>query len=224
MPDDHVPGEFDLCGLLRRIRRRAELSQRELAARLGVSKSTVAAVESGTTGMDARLVAAAARLGGLRLGLLDDEGRPVAGMAAGTVRDGAGRRFPAHLDTMLSEERAWRWEHQPRLRQPTYTFDRRRPEEDAADRTRDRPDDHLVPQPGDAPEERAAARRAAAARRRWEEVQRRREELRRRVAAGEVEACDDGWACTCPPECDEMDGGEGQPVHAANCPCGCDIS
>ena len=46
-------------------------------------------------------------------------------MHVGGVRDRGGRRFPAHLDTVLSEERASRWEHRPRLRQPTYTFDRR---------------------------------------------------------------------------------------------------
>ncbi|MDP5184440.1 helix-turn-helix transcriptional regulator [Blastococcus sp. BMG 814] len=216
MPDDRVPTEFDLCGLLRRIRRRADLSQREMAARLGVSKSAVAAMEAGTRGVDARLLAAAADLAGLRLVLLDDAGRPVEGMAAGAVRDRAGRRFPAHLDTMLSEERAWRWEHQPGRPRPTYTFDRRSPWEDAADRTRDRPDDHLLPQPGDAPEERAAARRAGAARRRQEELQ-------RRFEAGAFRHIDDGWTCACPPECDELDDRSGRPVHAEDCPCRCDV-
>ncbi|WP_236836714.1 helix-turn-helix domain-containing protein [Blastococcus sp. KM273129] len=216
MPEDPAPQQFDLCGLMRRIRRRADLSQRELAERLGVSKSAVAAVESGARGMDAALLATAAALAGLRLGLLDDDGRPVAGMAAGTVRDRAGRRFPAHLDTMLSEARAWRWDHRPRQRQPTYTFDRRRPWEDAADRAHDRPDDHLVPQPGDAPEERAAARRAAAARRRQEERQ-------RRFQAGAFRHLDDGWTCTCPPGCDDLDDRSGRPVHAGDCPCRCDV-
>ncbi|MGY1986880.1 multiprotein-bridging factor 1 family protein [Blastococcus sp. SYSU DS0669] len=216
MTDDGGPAEFDLCGLVRRIRRRADLSQRELAARLGVSKSTVAAVESGDRGMDAGMLAAAAALAGLRLGLLDDAGRPVAGMAAGTVRDRVGRRFPAHLDTMLSEERASRWEHQPRRPRPTYTFDRRCPWVDPADRERDRPDDHLVPRPGDSPEERTAARRAAAARRR-------QEELRRRFESGAFRHLDDGWSCACPPACDELDDRSGRPVHVEDCLCGCDV-
>ncbi|MGY1722779.1 helix-turn-helix transcriptional regulator [Blastococcus sp. SYSU DS0533] len=216
MRDDGVARDFDLCGLLRRIRRRADLSQRELAERLGLSKSTVAAVEAGARGVDARLLAAAAELAGLRLGLLDEAGHRVERMAPGTVRDRAGRRFPAHLDTMLSEERAWRWEHRPGRPRPTYTFDRRSPWEDAADRARGRPDDHLVSQPGDAPEERAAARRAAAARRRQEERQ-------RRFESGAFRHLDDGWTCTCPPACDDLDDGNGRPAHAAECPCGCDV-
>ncbi|SEL61247.1 Helix-turn-helix domain-containing protein [Blastococcus sp. DSM 46786] len=86
MTEDGVPAEFDLCGLLRRIRRRADLSQRELAARLGVSKATVAAVESGSRSMGTGAFAAAAELAGLRLELLDDAGQPVAGVPTGAVR------------------------------------------------------------------------------------------------------------------------------------------
>ena len=134
-------------------------------------------------------------------------------MAPATVRDRAGRRFPAHLDTMLSERRSWRWAHRPRLRQPTYTFDRRSPWDDPA---RDRPDDHLVPRPGDSPEERAAARRAEAARLRQEERQ-------RRFESGAFRHIDEGWTCTCPTECDDLDDRNARPVHAEDCPCRCDV-
>ena len=207
---------FDLCGLLRRIRRAADLSQRELAARIGVSKSAVAAAESGIGGLDVRMVAAAARLGGLRIALLDEGGREVAGMDPDAVRDRGDRRFPAHLDTMLSEERASRWEHRPHVSRPTYTFDRRRPWDDAASRTTNRPADHLRPQPGDAPEERAAARRA-------ERERRRRQELERRFLAGELRPGDDGFTCTCPSTCDELDDFSSRPLHADDCPCVCDL-
>ena len=206
---------FDLAGAVRRIRRRADCSQRELAAGIGTSKSAIAAAETGAAGLDARLLASAAHLAGLRLALLDAAGAEVHGMHPDGVRDRSGRRFPAHLDTVLSEQRASRWEHRPRLRQPTYTFDRRDPWQAAETRARSRPDDHLLPQPGDAPEERAAARRREAR-------QRLQDERARRVAAGELRAAEP-FTCTCPSGCDELDDWSGRPVHAEECPCSCDV-
>ena len=208
--------QVDLPGLLRRIRRRADVSQRELAAVIGTSKSAIAAAEAGQAGMDVRLLAVASQLASLRLALLDEAGTEVRGMHPDAVRDRGGRRFPAHLDTMLSERRGSRWEHRPRLQQPTYTFDRRRPEDDVASRATDRPDDHLLPQPGDAPWERAAARAAAARQRRSEERERRR-------ATGEHVPTPE-WTCACPAACDELDDRSGRPVHAGNCPCSCDLA
>ena len=205
----------DVAGLLRRIRRTVDLSQRELAARLHVSKSAVAAFESGTRPVDVRLLAAAAALAGLRLALIDDAGAEVRGMHPDGVRDRGGRRFPAHLDTVLSEERASRWEHRPLLRQPTYTFDRRDPWADAGSRARSRPDDHLLPQPGDSPAERAAARQREAR-------ERRQEERARRTATGEPRPAEP-FTCSCPPACDELDDWSGRPVHAEECPCSCDV-
>ncbi|CCG01463.1 helix-turn-helix domain-containing protein [Blastococcus saxobsidens] len=219
MPDASSAPSFDLSGLLRRIRRRADLSQRELATELHVSKSTVAAVEAGTTGMDARLLAVAAGLAGLRLGLLDVEGREVCGMTG----DAAGRRFPAHLDTVLSDERSSRWVDRRDRPRPIYTFDRRSPWDPPGARTENRPDDHLRPQPGDSPEERARSRRLAAlARRAGEAAQRWAAELERRRAAGEP-LSQDPFTCTCLPSCDELDDFSRRPVHADGCPCSCDL-
>ena len=181
-----------------------------------MSKSAVAAVESGTTGMDARLLAVAAGLAGLRLGLLDGDGHEVDGMAGDTVRDAAGRRFPAHLDTMLSDERPWRWVDRRDRRRPTYTFGRRSPWDPPGSRTESRPDDHLRPRPGDSPAERTAARRAA-------QCQRHREERERRFLAGELRGLDDAFTCTCLGACDELDDFSRRPVHADDCPCACDI-
>jgi transcriptional regulator with XRE-family HTH domain len=213
--DPDSAGPVDVAGLLRRIRRTADLSQRELAARLRVSKTAVAAFESGTRTIDVHLLAAAAALAGLRIALLDEAGAEVRGMRPDCVRDRGGRRFPAHLDTVLSEERASRWEHRPHLRQPTYTFDRRDPWADAESRAQSRPDDHLVPQPGDSPADRAAARRREARDQRLDELARRRE-------AGELPPVEP-FTCTCPPSCDELDDWSGRPVHHEQCPCSCDV-
>lgn len=210
-------GPVDVSALLRRIRRTADLSQRELAAGIGTSKSVIAAAEAGTRGLDVGILDAAAALAGLRLALLDAQGDEVPGMHPGAVRDRSGRRFPAHLDTMLSERRASRWAHRPRLRQPTYTFDRRVAWEDPERRSQDRPDDHLLPQPGDAPEERADARAAAAR-------QRRQEELRGQLASDELPPRPGPpLDCSCPAACDELDDWSGRPVHADSCPCSCDV-
>ena len=45
--------DLDLAGSLRRIRRLADLSQRELAERSGISKSALAAAEAGTRDLPA---------------------------------------------------------------------------------------------------------------------------------------------------------------------------
>ncbi|MBJ7452930.1 MAG: helix-turn-helix transcriptional regulator [Blastococcus sp.] len=191
------------------------MSQRQLADAAGLSPSAVAHAEAGTRDLPVTALARAAETAGLRLTLLDEAGTEVRGMRPDAVTDRGGRRFPAHLDTVLSEERASRWEHRPKLRQPTYTFNRRDPWADACSRPRSRPDDHLVPQAGDSPAERAAAR--------WREAeQRRRDERARRVAAGELRPAEP-FTCTCPPACDELDDWSGRPVHAGECPCSCDV-
>ncbi|TFV65108.1 UNVERIFIED_ORG: XRE family transcriptional regulator [Bacillus sp. AZ43] len=207
--------DFDLPGALRRIRRRADLSQRQLAQACGVSHSAIAQAESGRRGLTVELLSRLAAVAGLRLALLDatgDEARP---MTADSVRDGANRRFPAHLDTRYGDEDWWHTEHRHARDQPWYTFDRSRRARDRWRGRTDVPDDHLRPQPGDSPAERAAARQRAARRRRQEERQ-------RRVAAGEVPPAP-AFTCTCPAVCDELDDWTAKPVHADECPCRCDV-
>ncbi|TFV60809.1 XRE family transcriptional regulator [Geodermatophilus sp. DF01-2] len=205
-------------GMLRRIRRVADLSQRELAARIGVSKSAVAAAESGRSGLDVRVLGRAAELAGLRLALVDAGGREVPGMDPEAVRDRAGRYYPAHLDTRYGDEEWW-YSHQGHghdREQPWYTFDRARWVRDwhrARDGT---PDDHQLPQPGDSPKARAHARRDT----HWRAVA---EERQRRFLAGEFAHVDPGLTCSCPPECDEVDDGSGPARHATVCACGCDL-
>ncbi|MEW1955015.1 helix-turn-helix transcriptional regulator [Terrabacter sp. NPDC080008] len=129
-----------------RARRLADLSQRELAAHVGVSCSTVSRLESGfitpTLGLYERILAVA----GLRLAVLDADGREVAPVPADTVRDNQGRRFPAHLDVMPPDEVPWeRWAF-PRYDRPQARgwYHLRGARDDVAQgaRERERPTDH----------------------------------------------------------------------------------
>jgi HTH-type transcriptional regulator/antitoxin HipB len=209
--------EWELAGAVRRIRRRADMSQRQIAQACGVGPSVVAKAEAGTrdlpTGLLARLAAAA----GLRLALLDSAtGAEVEPMSHDAVRDAGGRLFPAHLDTRHGDDDWWGTEHRPRTRQPRYTFDIDR-------RLRDRrrraatPTDHHVPTPGDSLAERAAARRQEAVRREADERQRWfLDPARARLP--------DSFTCWCPPECDEEEDGADELAHTGSCECRCDLA
>jgi transcriptional regulator with XRE-family HTH domain len=206
--------EFDLPGTLRRIRRTADLSQRQLAETCGVSQSLVARAEAGKGDVLVGLLGRMAALAGLRVALLDGTGTELRPMDGNAVRDGANRRFPAHLDTRYGDEDWWHGPERYSREQPWYTFDRAR---DVRDQWRTRlgiPDDHQLPQPGDSPEERRARRQA-------EERQRRREERERRWAAGELRLSVE-WRCDCTPDCAERDVGQ-LPAHIPECPCECDV-
>ncbi len=205
---------FPLPGLLRRIRRMADCSQRELAARIGVSKAIVAAAENGTRGLPVAVLAQVASTVGGRLAVLDAAGRELTPMDDGAVRDRSGRRFPAHLDTRYGDADWWHGTERYSREQPWYTFDRSRYTRDHWRSRGGTPEDHQLPQPGDSPAERTARRRADARRRRDEEHHRRR-------AAGELPEPVE-WTCDCPPGCAELDTGE-RPQHVPDCPCGCDV-
>jgi len=210
-----MSAEFDAAGAVRRIRRIADLSQRELAAALAVSPSAVARAETGERPFPLKVLIQAAALARLRLALLDENGEEVAEMEEGAVRDLSGRRFPAHLDTRHADEGWWHDAHHWTRSQVWYTFDLDREYRDGRRRRLGTPDDHLLPQPGDSPRDRARAR--------WEHAeQRRRDEVQRRFLAGELRDAGEAWVCSCPPECAELDRGE-RPVHAEDCPCGCDV-
>ncbi len=91
---------FDVGAALRALRWRADLSQRELARRAGVDPARVARLETGEN-HDPRLRTverlAAVMCG--RLAILDLDGAEPAALDSEHQRDGAGRRFPAHLET-----------------------------------------------------------------------------------------------------------------------------
>jgi transcriptional regulator with XRE-family HTH domain len=208
--------DFDLPGLLRRIRRLADLSQRELAEACGVSQAVIARAETGRGDLSLAALRRAAATAGLRLELRDEADRTVSPMSADAVCDAAGRRFPAHLDTRFGDEDWWHGPSRYDRAQPWYTFDRSRATRDVWREHLGTPVDHLVPSPGDSPAERAAARAAAAR-------EHRRAELQRRVVSGEIQPPDTHVECTCPAACDELDDWSGRPVHAEKCPCSCDV-
>ncbi|MFI7604897.1 GNAT family N-acetyltransferase [Micromonospora sp. NPDC049366] len=144
---------IDVGAVLRCLRRQADLSQRELAERSGVPKSTLARIESGN-GPDARFrtVERLVRAAGGELTMGPRGGVVVTVPAASDdepqeepreePRDEAGRRYPAHLDVrrvrrLTDWSGAW-WAHwytlPPErwpLRVPEVTFDldRRRRDE-----------------------------------------------------------------------------------------------
>lgn len=209
-----VPQPFDLGGLLRRVRRVADLSQRDLAAATGVSASAIAHAERGSRDLPAGVLARAAELAGLRLVLIDARGAEVAAMADGAVRDMSGRRFPAHLDTRYADEGWWHDAHHYSRPRAWYTFTRDRRGRDERRIRNGTPDDHLVPQPGDSPAARRAARQEAARRRSEAEWQ-------RRLDAGELPPLP-AWVCDCPPECPEDEAGT-RPAHVDACECRCDL-
>jgi HTH-type transcriptional regulator/antitoxin HipB len=94
--DEHEP--FPTGRYLVRGRRRADLSQRDLARLSRVPQSRIAALESGRGTASVERVDELLGAMGLRLAVVDAQGRVVEPAHPDLVRDNAGRRFPAHLD------------------------------------------------------------------------------------------------------------------------------
>ncbi|WP_310527994.1 helix-turn-helix transcriptional regulator [Nocardioides sp.] len=94
---DAAPVDSDgISGLIRRVRRLAKLSQRELAHHLGVSQSAVAKWETGRTSPSALMLARVLRVAELALAAVRADGERVTPMKVVAARDAAGRRYPAH--------------------------------------------------------------------------------------------------------------------------------
>ena len=105
---------LDIARYVARVRRIADLSQRELAQRLGVGPATVGRWESGGS-MAVDVLERVLGLAGLRLQVVDESGQVVPPFGSDAVRDNAGRRFPAHLDVVPPDGR-WttrRWNSWP---------------------------------------------------------------------------------------------------------------
>ncbi len=93
------PFAGEIPGLIRRIRRILDVSQRGLAALIGVSQSVVARWETGRTSPRASVLHRLLDLAHVTVGLSDkDSGEVVESMRDDGARDRAGRRFPAHAD------------------------------------------------------------------------------------------------------------------------------
>lgn len=99
-----------------RARRLADLSQRELAERLGISSSLVARMETGEVVPTTRMLSRIMGLAGLHLVVVDGSGALVEPVPEDVARDNAGRRYPAHLDVnpveMAPAEYGWRPRHE----------------------------------------------------------------------------------------------------------------
>ena len=98
-------GPFDggLAGLVRRIRRILDVSQRGLAELLGVSQSVVARWETERTSPRVSVLQQMLRLAGVAVALHDeDSGEPVEPMRADGARQRNGNRYPAHVDLRVT--------------------------------------------------------------------------------------------------------------------------
>ncbi len=150
-------------GSLRRIRRRADISQRELARAPESSNRRRPCRERAAPDLDGSRPGAGGRAGGPAAGPAR-RGRCTKSppMTADAVRDMGNRRFPAHLDTRYGDDGWWHGPHRYDREQPWYTFDRDRRTRDRYRRRHGTPDDHQLPQAGDSPADRAAAPEARA--------------------------------------------------------------
>jgi HTH-type transcriptional regulator/antitoxin HipB len=132
--------------LVARVRRRADLSQRDLAARVGLAPASVARIESGTGLPSLATLSRILELSGLRLAVLDSSGQEVEPVPVDGVRDNQGRRFPAHLDVAPPDEVPYeRWAYPRYDRRPARGWYGLRPARDralAAGPRRERPADH----------------------------------------------------------------------------------
>ena len=106
----------------------SDLSQRELVIATGLSGSWVARVEAGATVPRVAQLEAVLALAGWRLAVLDERRREIHPLLEydGDLRDGAGRRYPAHLDAVIDPERDEWWAGWYGLARPPETFRRNR--------------------------------------------------------------------------------------------------
>ncbi len=117
----------ELPGMIRRVRRIADLSQREMAQRAQVSAATVARVETGTLTPRLSTLQRLLAVADLRLVVVDDGRHVVAPMQQWQdVEDGAGRVYPAHLDTIVDPRPGEWWADKFGLARPPETFRRNR--------------------------------------------------------------------------------------------------
>lgn len=125
-------GRYPVGGLVRRARRIADISQRELARRTGLAPSTVARIETGAIAPSLDVVQHILATAGLSLVVVDRDGHVVQPMRdVDDIRDGADRRYPAHLDTILDPRPGEWWADQYGLARPPETFYRDRERRDA---------------------------------------------------------------------------------------------
>lgn len=128
------PDGFPVADYVRRVRRQLDVSQRGLAEREGIGRATVSRLESGaaqpTVAVMERLLGSA----GLLLLVVDGELRFVPPLSEyeNDCRDGAERRYPAHLDVVIEPREGEWWGDIYGLARPPETFRRDREWRDRA--------------------------------------------------------------------------------------------
>lgn len=200
---DDQAGRLDVGGYVARTRRLADLSQRELADLVRVSASTVARWESGAIPMRVEDLAKVLHVAGLSVQVVDGEGAVVPPFDPDSVRDNAGRRFPAHLDVLPPDQRPDNRGYGARYdRKPPRGWYALRPLRDHERECGEHP--AAAGRPVDHPTEAELARRATD--RRAEALRRARQRVRPRPQPD----------CTCPVGCFEVAG------CLPTCPCRCE--
>lgn len=130
-PPPHLKPET-VPNLVRAVRRRADMSQRELATAAGVAHSTVAKFESSATLPSLDTLVRLLGVASLVLVVTDHEGNVVQPMQVwDDTLDGAERRFPAHLDLIIDPKPGEWWADRYGLARPPETFHRERGYRDA---------------------------------------------------------------------------------------------
>jgi transcriptional regulator with XRE-family HTH domain len=120
-------GGYPLDGLIRRIRRTARLSQRDLARAANVAPSAVAAFETGRKIPSLASLQRMLHAANYQLVVIDEAGHLVIPLEVWDgVADLAGRRFPAHLDLILDPVCGEWWADGYGLTRPPETFRRSR--------------------------------------------------------------------------------------------------
>jgi HTH-type transcriptional regulator/antitoxin HipB len=110
----HTEADFDIAGLVVRARRLGDLSQRDLASKVGLTQPSIAKIEGGQRQPSVSLFARIMVEAGLRLCVVDRQGREIDPVPDDAVRDNAGRRFPAHLDVAPPDRLPTERLHSPR--------------------------------------------------------------------------------------------------------------
>jgi transcriptional regulator with XRE-family HTH domain len=121
------PAELLFSGLVRKARRLADMSQREMARAAEVSQAAISKIEAGTLTPSIALLQRVLGAAKLWLVVVDDRGHVVEPMKDWQdTRDGAERRYPSHLDIILDPKPGEWWADQYGLTAPPETFRRDR--------------------------------------------------------------------------------------------------
>jgi transcriptional regulator with XRE-family HTH domain len=116
---------------VRRVRRIAGISQRELARAARISHGVIGRIEKGTSMPTLPVLERILGVAGLGIVVVNDEGRVIRPMLdRADAHDGADRRYPSHLDTILDPEPGEWWGDIYGLARPPETFHRDRSRRD----------------------------------------------------------------------------------------------